>query len=200
MKSQAYGRREELAGIHVAAAALIAAYADARAAGHPVIALIVGRCVSGAFLALAGQANRLIAFDDPEVLIHAMYKEAAARITRRTVAELDRLGEEIVPMAYDIGSFAKLGALYALLNVASPDTPTKATVEQVEKALVAAIARSPPFAGRSTSGSNRRAPRPSAGHPSPSARKMEERGPKDEVKLRTIDCRSLAGGSRRLFT
>lgn len=139
-KSQAYGRREELAGIHVAAAAIIAAYADARTAGHPVVALIVGRCVSGSFLALAGQANRLIAFDDPEVLVHAMYKDAAARITRRSVAELDKLGQEIVPMAYDIGSFSKLGGLHALLKVDNPDAPSAATVEQVKKVLVAAVA------------------------------------------------------------
>ncbi|MFH0300102.1 biotin-independent malonate decarboxylase subunit gamma [Bradyrhizobium sp. 31Argb] len=139
-KSQAYGRREELFGIHLAAAAIIAAYADARTAGHPVIALIVGRCVSGSFLALAGQANRMIAFDDPEVLIHAMYKDAAARITRRSVAELDKLGETIVPMAYDIGSFNKLGGLHSLLKVANPDTPAKATVEQVKSALIEAIA------------------------------------------------------------
>jgi len=139
-KSQAYGRREELFGIHVAAAAIIAAYADARTAGHPVIALIVGRCVSGAFLALAGQANRMIAFNDPEVLVHAMYKEAAARITRRSVEELDRLGKEIVPMAYDIGSFAKLGGLHALLDVPYPDEPTSATVAQVQSALIGAIA------------------------------------------------------------
>jgi len=138
-KSQAYGRREELVGIHLAAAAIIAAYADARAAGHPVIALIVGRCVSGSFLALAGQANRMIAFDDPEVLVHAMYKDAAARITRRSVAELDKLGEEIIPMAYDIGSFAKLGGLYALLKVATPDLPNDVTTAQVKKVLVEAI-------------------------------------------------------------
>jgi len=141
-KSQAYGRREELCGIHVAAAAIIAAYADARTAGHPVIALIVGRCVSGAFLAMAGQANRLIAFNDPEVLIHAMYKDAAARITRRSVEELDRLGQEIVPMAYDIGSFAKLGGLHALLDVAHPDEPASATAAQVQSALIEAIADS----------------------------------------------------------
>lgn len=146
-KSQAYGRREELFGIHLAAAAIIAAYADARMAGHPVIALIVGRSVSGSFLTLAGQANRLIAFNDPEVLVHAMYKDAAARITRRSVDELDRLGQTIVPMAYDIGSFAKLGGLYALLDVPNPDQPTTATVAQVKDALLRAIAdarRSPP--------------------------------------------------------
>lgn len=139
-KSQAYGRREELAGIHVAAAAIIAAYADARTAGHPVIALIVGRCVSGSFLTLAGQANRMIAFDDPEVLVHAMYKDAAARITRRSVAELDKLGEEIVPMAYDIGSFNKLGGLHRLLDIATPDEPSDATVGRVKAELIEAIA------------------------------------------------------------
>jgi len=95
-KSQAYGRREELAGIHLAAAAVIAAFAEARMAGHPVIALIVGRAVSGSFLTLCGQANRILAFNDPVVLVHAMYKDAAARITRRSVAELDQLGERIV--------------------------------------------------------------------------------------------------------
>ncbi len=139
-KSQAYGRREELAGIHLAAAAVIAAFAEARMAGHPVIALIVGRAVSGAFLTMCGQANEILAFDDPEVLVHAMYKDAAARITRRSVAELDELGKRIVPMAYDIGSFAKLGGLYKLLNVADPNEPTKATVAQVQSALLDAIA------------------------------------------------------------
>lgn len=139
-KSQAYGRREELVGIHIAAAATIAAYADARMAGHPVIALIVGRCVSGSFLVLAGQANRIIAFDDPQVLVHAMYKDAAARITRRSVAELDKLGETIVPMAYDIGSFAKLGGLHQLLAIADPDQPSAASVTMVKAVLAAAIA------------------------------------------------------------
>jgi malonate decarboxylase gamma subunit len=139
-KNQAYGRREELVGIHLAAAAIIAAYAEARMAGHPVIALIVGRAVSGSFLALCGQANHLIAFDDPEVLIHAMYKDAAARITRRTVAELDQLSAQIVPMAYDIKSFNKLGGLFRLLDVAGPDQPTPATTDQVQTALVEAIA------------------------------------------------------------
>jgi malonate decarboxylase gamma subunit len=42
VKSQAYGRREETAGIHLAAAAAADAYASARFAGHPVIALISG--------------------------------------------------------------------------------------------------------------------------------------------------------------
>jgi biotin-independent malonate decarboxylase gamma subunit len=69
-----------------------------------------------------------------------MYKDAAARITRRTVAELDKLSEKIVPMAYDIKSFNKLGGLYKLINVASPDEPSTATTEQVKSVLIEAIA------------------------------------------------------------
>jgi malonate decarboxylase gamma subunit len=139
-KSQAYGRREELVGIHIAAAAIIAAFTEARVAGHPVIAVIVGRCVSGSFLALAGQANRIIAFNDPGVMVHAMYKEAAARITRRSVADLDKLGETVVPMAYDIGSFAKLGAIYDLLAIDDPDKPVAATISKLKLVMATAIA------------------------------------------------------------
>lgn len=149
--SQAYGRREELVGIHIAAAAIIAAFAEARMAGHPVIALIVGRAVSGSFLTLCAQANHMIAFDDPEVLIHAMYQDAAARITKRSVAELDELGKKIVPMAYDIRSFAKLGGLYRLMDVAHPDTPDESTVSAVRAALEEAVddaRRTPPTLDR----------------------------------------------------
>ena len=137
---QAYGRREELVGIHIAAAAIIAAFAEARMAGHPVIALIVGRAVSGSFLTLCAQANHMIAFDDPEVLIHAMYQDAAARITKRTVEELNKLAEEIVPMAYDIRSFNKLDGLYRLMQVANPDAPCPQTLAEVKDALIQAIA------------------------------------------------------------
>lgn len=137
--SQAYGRKEELVGIHIAAACVITAFAEARMAGHPVIALIVGRAVSGSFLTLCAQANHMVAFDDPEVLIHAMYQDAAARITKRSVEEVNKLGEEIVPMAYDIRSFNKLGGLYKLLQVADPDKPSEKTVAQVRAVLAEAI-------------------------------------------------------------
>ena len=109
--SQAYGRREEAFGIHQALAGAAAAYANARLAGHPVIGLIVGKAMSGAFLAHGYQANRLIAFNDKGVLIHAMGKESAARITLRTVDALEKLAATIPPMAYDISNYATLGLL-----------------------------------------------------------------------------------------
>jgi malonate decarboxylase gamma subunit len=98
VSSQAYGRREELLGIHLACAAAADAYASARLAGHPVISLLVGKAMSGAFLAHGYQANRIIALDSPEVMVHAMGKQAAARVTRRSVAELEMmLGETFAP-------------------------------------------------------------------------------------------------------
>ncbi|MFE4110989.1 biotin-independent malonate decarboxylase subunit gamma [Kosakonia sp. YIM B13611] len=137
--SQAYGRREEAFGIHQALAGAAAAYANARLAGHPVIGLIVGKAMSGAFLAHGYQANRLIAFNDSGVLIHAMGKESAARITLRTVEALEKLAATIPPMAYDISNYATLGLLSELLNISNPDMPSDADLAQVQSTLHQAI-------------------------------------------------------------
>jgi malonate decarboxylase gamma subunit len=140
VKSQAYGRREEIAGIHLAAAAAADAYATARFAGHPVITLIVGQAISGGFLTHGYQANRLLAFDDNEVLIHAMHKEAAARITRRTVDQLESLAETVTPLSYDIRDYAKLGLLYKLLHISNPENPSAEEISLVRNAIAEAIA------------------------------------------------------------
>jgi len=138
--SQAYGRREEAYGIHQALAGAAGAYADARLAGHPVIGLIVGKAMSGAFLAHGYQANRLIAIDDPDVMVHAMVKASAARITLRSVEDLEAFAAKIPPMAYDIKSFASLGLLWQCLTLDHPDMPTPAEVEAVQQSLQAALA------------------------------------------------------------
>ncbi|MFT5645238.1 MAG: malonate decarboxylase gamma subunit [Janthinobacterium sp.] len=138
--SQAYGRREEGYGIHQALAGAAAAYASARLAGHPVIGLIVGKAMSGAFLAHGYQANRLIAFDDQKVMVHAMGKESAARITLRSVEAMEKLASSIAPMAYDIGSYASLGLLWQTLALQQPDSPIQADAELVEASLEAALA------------------------------------------------------------
>ena len=137
--SQAYGRREEAFGIHQALAGAAAAYANARLAGHPVIGLIVGKAMSGAFLAHGYQANRLIAFNDKGVLIHAMGKESAARITLRTVEALEKLAATIPPMAYDISNYATLGLLANLLDISNPDAPSDNDLAQVKATLQQAI-------------------------------------------------------------
>jgi len=146
VKSQAYGRREETAGIFLAGATAAEAYATARFAGHPVISLVVGHAFSGGFLTHGYQANRILAFDDPEVTIHAMHKEAAARITRRSVDDLITLSQSIPPLSYNVRGFAQLGILHELLAVPDPDHPSPQTIELVQQHLIAAIhdARSKP--------------------------------------------------------
>jgi malonate decarboxylase gamma subunit len=140
VKSQAYGRREETAAIFLALATAADAYASARMKGHPVITLVAGQAISGGFLTHGYQANRILAFDDRDVVIHAMHKEAAARITLRSVADLDRLGHEIAPMSYDIRDYARLGLLHKMLHVEQADKPTQTTVAQVQKELIDAVA------------------------------------------------------------
>lgn len=138
--SQAYGRREELMGIHLACAAAADAYAMARLAGHPVVALIVGHALSGGFLAHGYQASRVLALDDPGVMVHAMGKEAAARVTRRTVAQLDELAARLPPLAYDIGGFAGLGLLHDLIHGVNVNDPTPEQLATVRDALARAAA------------------------------------------------------------
>jgi malonate decarboxylase gamma subunit len=174
VSSQAYGRREELLGIHLACAAAADAYASARLAGHPVIALLVGKAMSGAFLAHGYQANRIIALDSPQVMVHAMGKQAAARVTRSSVEKMEELGEKIAPLSYDIRSYAKLGLLHKLVEGIDADAPGRIDVDRVRAELMSAItdtrAGSSDLAGRLTS---------------PAARKM--RAASIEVRLRLAE-------------
>lgn len=140
VKSQAYGRREETAGIFFAAATSADAYASARMAGHPVISLVAGHAFSGGFLTHGYQANRILSFDDAGITIHAMHKEAAARITRRSIVDLEKLGHEIAPMSYDVRDYAKLGLIFKLLRAEDPQHPTSNEIAEVKKAITEAIA------------------------------------------------------------
>lgn len=137
--SQAYGYQEELIGIHVALGSSAAAYAKARQAGHPVIAFIPGDAVSGGFLAHGLQSNRLIALDDTSITIQAMSKASAARITQRTIAELEEATKHVPAMAYDIDNYEKLGALYKLVKGIGSWEATSENVEKINNIIDEAI-------------------------------------------------------------
>ena len=104
-----------------------------------MIALVVGQALSGGFLTHGYQANRILAFDDAGVMIHAMHKAAAARVTRRSVEELEALASRIAPMSYAIADFAKLGLLRKLLHPQNPDAPSSEDIAMVRSELIAAI-------------------------------------------------------------
>ncbi len=138
--SQAYGYREEVLGIHLSCGSAVDAYASARLAGHPVIALIVGNAISGAFLAHGMQANRLLALDDEKVTVQVMSKQSAARITRRSIEQLNEAATKVPGAAYDIRSFAKLGALDQLIEGIEADQPQDKDIERIQQYLITAIA------------------------------------------------------------
>ncbi|MBT2669107.1 biotin-independent malonate decarboxylase subunit beta [Bacillus sp. ISL-4] len=137
--SQAYGYHEELLGIHQACAAAVDAYATARLAGHPVVSFIPGNAISGAFLSHGMQANRLIALRDPGVNVHVMSKQSAARITQRSLEELETATKKVPAMAYDIESFEKLGALFSLVDRVEASAPERKDRDIIYKEIGQAI-------------------------------------------------------------
>lgn len=137
--SQAYGYKEELVGIHVALGASAAAYAKARQAGHPLIAFIPGDAVSGGFLAHGLQSNRMIALGDDSITIQAMSKASAARITLRTIAELEEATKHVPAMAYDVFNFTRLGALYERIDDVHSWDASAANVAKIKQHIEAAI-------------------------------------------------------------
>ncbi|UOQ92316.1 biotin-independent malonate decarboxylase subunit beta [Halobacillus shinanisalinarum] len=145
--SQAYGFNEELLGLHQAGAAAVDAYVEARQAGHPVITLIVGNAISGGFLTHGLQSNHLLALNDEGVNVHVMSKQSAARITRRSIEELEKATKQTPAMAYDVESFATLGALHELIDGVDADHPGSEDIEKIEDRIIEAIrsARSEPF-------------------------------------------------------
>jgi malonate decarboxylase beta subunit len=168
---QPYGYREELLGLHLSLAAAVDAYATARLAGHPVVALVVGRAISGAFLAHGMQANRVLALDDPGVAVQVMSKRSTARITRRSVEELDEIAEAVPATAYDVASFARLGALHRLIEGVEVAEPDAEDVETVRDALAEAISSARHDGATDLSG--RLASREARGHRSVSLRVRE---------------------------
>lgn len=73
-------------------------------------------------------------------MVHAMGKAAAARITLRSVEELEALAAKVSPMAYDIDSYASLGLLWRTLPVETVEVPSTADLVRVRTCLGEALA------------------------------------------------------------
>ena len=136
---QSFGYREEVLGLHESLAAAADAYATARAAGHPVVALVVGKAISGAFLAHGLQAGAILALDDSALEFHVMSQASVARVTRRGEAEVAALAKVVPSTARDVHSFASLGALRDVVHVENADEPTAGDVDRIRTLLRANI-------------------------------------------------------------
>jgi malonate decarboxylase beta subunit len=136
---QAFGYHEEALGIHQSLAGAVDAYASARLAGHPTVALLVGKAISGAFLAHGLQAAALLALDDRGIEVHVMSQASVARVTRRGEAEVAELAKVVPSTARDVHSFASLGAIDRLLKVIDAASPSAPDIDGVRAALLDAI-------------------------------------------------------------
>jgi biotin-independent malonate decarboxylase gamma subunit len=132
---QAFGTREEAVGLQRSLAASTEAYIRARRGGHPVLALVVGKAISGAFLAHGLQAGWIGALDDRGIEIHVMSEPAVARVTRMEREDLARVAREVPATARDITTFATFGAIDRIFEVGDPDSPSRSDVQNVVRAL-----------------------------------------------------------------
>jgi biotin-independent malonate decarboxylase gamma subunit len=144
---QAFGTREEAVGLQRALAASTAAYIRARRGGHPVLTLVVGKAISGAFLAHGLQGGWIGALDVGDIEIHVMSEAAVARVTRMERDDLIRVAKEIPATARDIRTFATFGAIDRIFSVGDPDAPSDAEVNEVVRAL-AEVLRTPELGRR----------------------------------------------------
>jgi len=138
---QAFGFHEEAVGIHLSLAAAVDAYIAARELGHPIVTLIVGKAISGAFLAHGLQASEILALDDDRLEIHVMSEASVARVTRRSPKQVSELARIAPSTARDVRSFAELGGVDRLLRVNNPDLPDAQSVESVRGEILEAIQR-----------------------------------------------------------
>jgi len=137
---QAYGRIEEQRCISAAAAAAVNAYARARRAGHPVLTLVVGRAVSGSFLAHGLQSDHIFALSEKDVSMYAMSAQSIARITRRTLIEVQAVAAATLPMSFAIQDAYRLGVIDTLIENVCAEDPTAEDLTAIQSSLSKALA------------------------------------------------------------
>jgi malonate decarboxylase beta subunit len=137
---QAFGRVEEARCISAAAAAPVAAYARARQAGHPVLALVVGRAVSGSFLAHGLHADHIFALAEDAVSMYAMSAKSIARITRRSLAEVQTAASQSLPMSFAIADAHRLGVIDTLIQVKDGGAPDRHDISVVQSHFAQVLA------------------------------------------------------------
>ncbi|HFQ8226926.1 TPA: biotin-independent malonate decarboxylase subunit gamma [Citrobacter freundii] len=106
------GKVEEIIGMNKATGAYQLALAEARKAGHPVIALVIGRAISGAFLCHGLQADRILSLSSKfNTMIHVMPLTSIARITRQSLERLSELATSNPVFAAGPQFFYHLGGI-----------------------------------------------------------------------------------------
>ena len=137
---QAFGRIEEERCISVAAAAAVDAYAAARRSGHIVLTIVVGKAMSGSFLAHGMQSDHIAALEGNGIAMQAMSLHSIARVTGRTLAEVEGNSTTILPMSYAIQDAHRLGLVDAVIPGIRAAAPSEDDLKHIKKFLSEALA------------------------------------------------------------
>jgi len=141
LPSQAYGRIEEMAGLHHAIAAAVDAYHRARNAGHPTVRSWSGRrCPVHSSLTVCKPSRYLRsttpAFTDFTPCTSPL--RPASPCAQWTNSR--NWPKPLFPLSYHVRDWAQLGFCDGLLPVSDADAPTADDVSAVRHAVDAAIA------------------------------------------------------------
>lgn len=113
------GKIEEIFGMNKATGSYQLALTQARQMGHPVIAMIIGRAISGAFLCHGLQADRILTLPrEFGTMIHVMPLSSIARITKRDIETLETLSKTNPVFASGAEFFYQLGGVEEIVNTA----------------------------------------------------------------------------------
>ena len=111
------GKQEEMFGMNKATGAYQLALAEARKAGHPIVALVVGRAISGAFLCHGLQADHILSMSPAfSTMIHVMPLTSVARITKLDIERLEALSKDNPVFAAGPDFFYRLGGVEEIVD------------------------------------------------------------------------------------
>jgi malonate decarboxylase gamma subunit len=135
------GKQEEIFGMNKSTGAYQLALAEGRKAGHPIVAVVVGRAISGGFLCHGLQADHVLSLGPQfDTMIHVMPITSIARITKLNIEWLQKLAESNPVFAAGPDYFYKLGGVEELIG----------SIESMRERVVAHVAevREMKLAGR----------------------------------------------------
>ncbi|MEN3931600.1 biotin-independent malonate decarboxylase subunit gamma [Microvirga sp. W0021] len=111
------GKQEEIFGMNKSTGAYQLALAEARRVGHPIVAIVVGRAISGAFLCHGLQADHIISLSSKyHTMIHVMPITSVARITRLDIEFLESLAKDNPVFAAGPEFFYRLGGVEEIVE------------------------------------------------------------------------------------
>lgn len=111
------GKMEEIAGMNKSTGGYQLALAEARKTGHPIVAMVIGRAISGAFLCHGLQADHILALSkDFGTMIHVMPTTSVSRITKMDIERLEELSKSNPVFAAGVEFFYKLGGVQEIVE------------------------------------------------------------------------------------